>query len=222
MLGYADLMYSIGQIAKIAKVSNRTLRYYEELGLILPKSRGENRYRYYDDSHVQRLNTIKMLQESGFALKEIVAALQPQLDPQGNITYLGQEMAKKIYKALDDQSTRLVDRQKEVALAIEEIGRTMKDLTDCFGCKIAGTLEDCAKCVGGADEIVHLSRQFVDAKANGAAQCLREVKKQMAKEPSRQSEPITQTASSASPSNGTALANGSASASTNMPNEKKL
>jgi len=159
-------MYSIGQIAKIAKVSNRTLRYYEELGLIAPKSRGENRYRYYDDSHLQRLNTIKMLQESGFALKEIVAALQPQLDPQGNLTYLGQEMARKIYTALEDQRNRLIDRQKEVALAVDEIARTMKQLTDCFGCKIAGTLEDCAKCEQGAGEVVHLSRQFVEAKAN--------------------------------------------------------
>lgn len=157
-------MYSIGQIAKIAKVSNRTLRYYEELGLIAPKSRGENRYRYYDDSHLQRLNTIKMLQESGFALKEIVAALQPQLDPQGNITYLGQEMARKIYKALEEQRNRLTERQKEVALAIDEIGRTMKHLTDCFGCKIAGSLEECAKCEAGAAEVIHLSRQFVESK----------------------------------------------------------
>src|SRR4051812_47554781 len=133
-------MYSIGQLAKIAKVSNRTLRYYEELGLIAPNSRGENRYRYYDESHLQRLNTIKMLQESGFALKEIVAALQPQLDPHGNITYMGQEMAKKIFQALEQQRNRLLDRQTEVALAVEELHRTMKSLKDCFGCKIAGSL----------------------------------------------------------------------------------
>jgi DNA-binding transcriptional MerR regulator len=105
-----------------------------------------------------------MLQESGFALKEIVAALQPQLDPHGNITYLGQEMARKIYKALEDQRTRLTERQKEVALAIDEISHTMKHLTDCFGCKIAGSLEECAKCEAGAADVIHLSRQFVEAK----------------------------------------------------------
>ncbi len=69
-------MFSIGQLAKKAKVSNRTIRYYEELGLLVPKFRGSNRYRYYDESHVERLGLVKMLQESGFALKEIVAALK--------------------------------------------------------------------------------------------------------------------------------------------------
>jgi DNA-binding transcriptional MerR regulator len=159
-------MYSIGQLAKSAQVSNRTLRYYEELGLISPNSRGENRYRYYDNTHLQRLNTIKMLQESGFALKEIVAALQPQLDPKGNITYMGQEMAKKIFKALDEQRTKLIARHNELALAVEEIQRTMKSLTDCFGCKIAGSLEDCARCENGAGEIVHLGKHLTDIKAD--------------------------------------------------------
>jgi len=156
------VMFSIGQLAKTATVSNRTLRYYEELGLIVPRTRGENRYRYYDESHLHRLQTIKMLQDSGFALKEIVAALSPMLDPSGNVTPSGQDMAKKIFVALEAQKNRLLERQKEIAKTVEEIQKTMTALSDCFGCKVASSLEDCAQCKTGPGEVRYLGQDFVD------------------------------------------------------------
>ncbi len=152
-------MMSIGQLAKLANVSNRTLRYYEELGLIAPKTRGENRYRYYDESHIQRINTIKMLQDGGFALKEIVAALVPPLDPSGKITYHGQEIAKKIFHALSEQRGRLLDRQKELDKTVDEIQKMMKNLHQCFDCKSSQALKDCAACERGPQEITGLSSQ---------------------------------------------------------------
>lgn len=151
--------YSIGQLAKKATVSNRTLRYYEELGLIVPKSRGSNRYRYYDEHHLQRLQTIKMLQESGFSLKDIVAALTPLLDPSGNVTYQGQEIAKKIYEALRVQKLKLEERQAEIATTLEELDRTLHHLKDCFGCKVSSSLEDCAACERGPIEVKRLGAQ---------------------------------------------------------------
>jgi DNA-binding transcriptional MerR regulator len=157
-------MLSIGQLAKQANVSNRTLRYYEELGLIVPKTRGSNRYRYYDDTHLQRLNTIKLLQESGFALKEICAALAPVLDPSGKITYSGQEMAKQIFKALDLQRTKLLERHKEIAATIGELQVTMKSLMDCFGCKVSHSLEECAKCDIGPQDVTRLANGLVDSR----------------------------------------------------------
>jgi len=149
-------MYSIGQIAKMAGVSNRTLRYYEELGLISPDSRGDNRYRYYNDNHLRRLQTIKMLQESGFALKEIVSAFAPILDPSGKVTYTGQEMAQKIYATLGEQKNKLLERQKELTSTLEEIQKTMHTLVDCFGCKVSNNLAECAKCERGPGEVTHL------------------------------------------------------------------
>ncbi len=149
-------MMSIGQLAKQANVSNRTLRYYEELGLINPKTRGENRYRYYDESHIQRINTIKMLQEGGFALKEIVDALVPPLDPSGKITYQGQEIAKKIFQALAEQRCRLLERQRELEKTVGEIQKMMENLHQCFDCKVSAALTDCANCGKGPQEITGL------------------------------------------------------------------
>jgi len=97
-----------------------------------------------------------MLQESGFALKEIVAALSPMLDSSGKVTYTGQEMAKKIFKALDEQRTKLIERQKELSQTVDELQITMKSLVDCFGCTLSSELKQCANCDRGPQEVTHL------------------------------------------------------------------
>jgi DNA-binding transcriptional MerR regulator len=152
-------MYSIGQIAKLGSVSNRTLRYYEELGLITPQSRGSNRYRYYDDSHLRRLQTIKSLQDAGFALKEIVTAFAPVLDPQGQVTPSGQEVARKIFDSLKAQKDKLIEKQKELALSVEELQKTMHQLESCFVCPKSGSLSECARCETGPKEVTQFNVQ---------------------------------------------------------------
>jgi len=158
---------SIGQLAKQTNVSNRTLRYYEELGLISPNTRGENRYRYYDESHVLRLHTIKMLQDAGFALKEIVAAYSPILDPAGNVTYTGQEAARRIFLALREQREKLEEKQRELGKTIEEIAATMAHLHDCFGCKVSKDLKDCSQCEIGPKEVIGYARDRADTQSAG-------------------------------------------------------
>ena len=153
-------MYSIGQLAKKANVSNRTLRYYEELGLIVPKTRGSNRYRYYDDSHLQRLTTIKMLQDSGFALKEILAALAPIIEPGAQLSYTGQEVGAKIYEALEHQRNLLNERQKEIARTLEELNTMMSGLRQCLGCQLSKNLGNCADCKTGPQEVVRLGQEL--------------------------------------------------------------
>lgn len=64
-------MLSIGNFAKIAKVSARTLRYYESIGFLPKSSRGENNYRSYDQKLFERMNRIRDLQGFGFSLEDI-------------------------------------------------------------------------------------------------------------------------------------------------------
>lgn len=64
-------MLSIGNFAKLTKVSARTIRYYESIGL-LPKSlRGENNYRYYDQKWIETVVRVRDLQSLGFSLEDI-------------------------------------------------------------------------------------------------------------------------------------------------------
>lgn len=71
-------LYTIGNVAKQAMISTRTLRYYEKLGLIKPDFVGDNAYRYYEEDTILKLTIIKYLKLIGFSLEEIKAQLISQ------------------------------------------------------------------------------------------------------------------------------------------------
>lgn len=65
-------MYSIGQFSLILKVSTRTLRHYDEIGLLKPSFVSkENNYRYYEKEQINSAKYIIKLKESGLGLEEI-------------------------------------------------------------------------------------------------------------------------------------------------------
>ncbi len=64
-------MLSIGQFAEKAQVSARTVRYYESIGLLPKSTRGENNYRFYNQSLLEQMNRIRDLQDLGFSLDNI-------------------------------------------------------------------------------------------------------------------------------------------------------
>jgi DNA-binding transcriptional MerR regulator len=62
----------IGEFSKMMQVTVKTLRHYEQRGLLTPDEVDEwTGYRYYSIGQMQRLNTIRGLQRQGFTLKEI-------------------------------------------------------------------------------------------------------------------------------------------------------
>lgn len=66
-----DRYYTAGELAKIAGVSSRTIRYYDEKGILKPISYSEEEYRLYDNNSVIVLQQILMLKYVGFSLEEI-------------------------------------------------------------------------------------------------------------------------------------------------------
>ncbi len=74
-------MFRIGQLASIYKISGKTLRYYDELGLLRPRYVDETTgYRYYTPDQLPILNEIFLLKEMGLSLKEITYLLQEEVD----------------------------------------------------------------------------------------------------------------------------------------------
>ncbi|MEN1760404.1 MerR family transcriptional regulator [Anoxynatronum sibiricum] len=63
--------YSINQLAKLAGVSTRTLRYYDEVQLLSPKRTSSNGYRVYGQQEVDLLQQILFYRELGMPLDEI-------------------------------------------------------------------------------------------------------------------------------------------------------
>ena len=69
---YKPTLFSIGRAAEICGVSARTLRFYEENGLIAPdRIDEENRYRYYSYETMRQIQTIRYLLDEGFDLATI-------------------------------------------------------------------------------------------------------------------------------------------------------
>lgn len=67
----------IGEFSKMMQVTVKTLRYYEQKGLLLPYEVDEwTGYRYYSIVQMQRLNIIRGLQQQGFTLEEIKELLE--------------------------------------------------------------------------------------------------------------------------------------------------
>lgn len=67
------LVYKIGDFANIVNISVRTLRYYDEIGLLKPEIVDRyTSYRYYTDDNVIEAQFITLLKEVGFTLQEII------------------------------------------------------------------------------------------------------------------------------------------------------
>ncbi len=87
--------YTAGELARWAGVSARTIRFYEEKGILRPRERSAEGYRLYDDSAVLRLQEILMLKYVGLSLEEIQQVLEQ-----------GEQMS----------AARLLERQRELIL----------------------------------------------------------------------------------------------------------
>jgi DNA-binding transcriptional MerR regulator len=65
-------LYQIGEVSKICNIPIKTLRYYDEIELLIPrKIDPESKYRYYSNDQLTLVLVIKHFKEAGFSLKEI-------------------------------------------------------------------------------------------------------------------------------------------------------
>ncbi|MBN9605717.1 MAG: TipAS antibiotic-recognition domain-containing protein [Actinomycetales bacterium] len=72
--------WSIQQIARLAGTTSRTLRHYDDLGLVPPSRVGHNGYRYYDARALVRLQRVLLLRELGLGLPQIGEVLAGRTD----------------------------------------------------------------------------------------------------------------------------------------------
>ncbi|HSW93652.1 MAG TPA: MerR family transcriptional regulator [Gammaproteobacteria bacterium] len=65
------MAYTVNKLAKLSGVSARTLRFYDEIGLLKPAYVGDNDYRYYEEEQLLMLQQILFYRELDFPLAEI-------------------------------------------------------------------------------------------------------------------------------------------------------
>ncbi|MDP2964738.1 MAG: MerR family transcriptional regulator [Pelolinea sp.] len=105
------MAYSIKEIADLAGVTTRTLRYYDEIDLLKPAGTGNNGYRYYDRENLLRLQQILFFRELHVPLDDILLIMS-----QPDFNLLG---------ALENHRTALRNRASRLKKLIDTVDRTI-------------------------------------------------------------------------------------------------
>jgi MerR family transcriptional regulator, repressor of the yfmOP operon len=112
----ADRLLRIQEAAAETGLTPRSIRYYEELGLLSPAARSDGAYRLYDEDDLERLRFIRGLRDdAGFSLAEI-----------GQL--LGDEQARARNRALFAAAQSNAERRPIVQDALERVDRQVATL----------------------------------------------------------------------------------------------
>lgn len=112
------MAYTIKEIADLAGVTTRTLRYYDEIGLLAPADTGDNGYRYYDLDSLLRLQQILFFRELDVPLKDIQLIMSR---PDFNLL-----------RALEEHRASLENRVKRLDGLIDTVDQTIATLKGEF------------------------------------------------------------------------------------------
>lgn len=114
----------IGEVAEELKVSTRTIKYYEELGLIKPKERSPGGFRLYGEEDVERLKRILEIKGMGFSLTAIreVLAVRDVAKEAEKVVVLN-----KVIQRLEEQEQQVAEKIRKMR---EEIGHAEDLLRD--------------------------------------------------------------------------------------------
>lgn len=113
-------MLSIGEFSKICAVSTKTLRYYEEIGLIYPDEIDpENGYRYYSMEQLETMLFINRLKSYNFSLEEIKRILELE-ESQGEKLYLSLTRKKKEIERQVQEFEKTLDQLNSDILSLKQ------------------------------------------------------------------------------------------------------
>ena len=124
-------LLKIGDFAKLAQTNLRTLRYYEELGLLTPAKRSRGGFRYYRQTDANRLSMIQTLQNLGLSLERIRELLETRGDGLERPDLVG-----RVRAALEEQDRLLLERVRLLEIQRGRLAHALSKLDDCAGCDL--------------------------------------------------------------------------------------
>lgn len=112
-------MLSIGEFSKICEVSTKTLRYYDEIGLINPDEiNPENGYRYYSIRQLKKMLFINRLKSYHFSLEEIKVILEWEED----------QSEEKLCSALNRKRREVLEQRNAFEYTLNQISNDILNL----------------------------------------------------------------------------------------------
>ncbi|GAA4207591.1 MerR family transcriptional regulator [Actinocatenispora rupis] len=107
--------WSIAEVARMSGVTSRTLRHYDEIGLLPPARIASNGHRHYERAELLRLQQILLMRELGVGLREIRAVLDSQVDR---------------VSVLREHHRRLLAERDRLDTLVRTVGRTIAELQE--------------------------------------------------------------------------------------------
>lgn len=130
------MTWTVGDAAKLAKVSVRTLHHYDEIGLLAPSDRSDAGYRLYTVDDLERLQQIMLFRELGFSLDEIRSiVLDPSFDRADALKAQRNLLAEKVRRteaAIDAIDLQLLEMEEGIPMTKEESSKMFGELFDGF------------------------------------------------------------------------------------------
>ena len=135
------MMMRIGALAERAGVSTRTVRYYEELGMIEPQERTNGGFRLYSSEQLRRLEIIQSLKALGFELDRIgkMFSLRRKAGTGG-------ELASEMIRLLDAQQREIDFKLAHYTEMRQRTARGIEALKGCLRCSLKVFERDCQNC----------------------------------------------------------------------------
>ena len=132
--------YKIGEVADRLATSIRTIRYYEEEGLLEPV-RTPRGTRMYSANHIARLNVILRLAGLGFSLEAIrkIAEIRENSNSGDASSFLVEQHLDEVQQLLDKQINALQNIKQEIQDASGVIA-------GCHGCSNVPATQSCPDC----------------------------------------------------------------------------
>ena len=112
--------YTINELSKISGISTRTLRYYDQIKLLVPPRLSSSGYRIYGDNEVELLQQILFYRELGVSLSEIKKLMSsPDYDKEKSLqSHLNELMQKKsrIESLIDSVNNTIQSLKRKAAI----------------------------------------------------------------------------------------------------------
>jgi len=131
-----DLL-KIGEFARLAGTNLRTLRYYEEIGLLHPATRSTGGFRYYRAKDLDRLRMVANLQKLGLDLARIRELMDTRNAELSRLEFVGQ-----VRRVLRAQVALIDERISALGSQREDLGRALEKLTECERCDHSPTADN--------------------------------------------------------------------------------
>ncbi|MGG3281022.1 MerR family transcriptional regulator [Paenibacillus solani] len=113
-------MFKISAFSRLSKVSLKTLRYYDQIGILKPrKVDHDTGYRYYSADQLLELNRILIYKELGFTLPQIIQLLQEDITLE-NIQGMFKLKRSEIQQIIDTEQAKLVRIEERMQLIEKE------------------------------------------------------------------------------------------------------